>query len=47
MALSVAAIAARIDLADDLISAARIVMSSVAPVPLIAEQTAAELVDGN
>ncbi len=44
MALSVAAVAARIDLKDGLISSARVVMSSVAPIPLVATRTAAELI---
>jgi len=43
MALSVAATAARIDLDDGLISSAKIVMSSVGPIPLVATRAAAEL----
>jgi CO/xanthine dehydrogenase FAD-binding subunit len=40
MSLSVAAVAARIDLTDGLIEKARIVMSAVGPVPLVAERAA-------
>jgi carbon-monoxide dehydrogenase medium subunit len=44
MALSVAATAARIDLTGGQITAAKIVMSSVGPIPLVAPRAAAELV---
>jgi carbon-monoxide dehydrogenase medium subunit len=44
MALSVAAVAARIDLENGLISLARMVMSSVGPIPLAATRAAATLV---
>jgi CO/xanthine dehydrogenase FAD-binding subunit len=43
MALSVAATAARVDLDGGLISNAKIVMSSVGPIPMVASRAAAEL----